>query len=59
MTNYTYKGLTVRTRTVTTRTATGPHRGPEVQVIGPRGRVLARFDFTTQAEAWIDRKANT
>jgi viroplasmin and RNaseH domain-containing protein len=28
----------------------------EVQVVGRRGRVLARFDFVEQALAWIERK---
>lgn len=47
------QGYRIRTRTVTTRTATGLHRGPEVQVVGVHGRILARFDLESQAEAWI------
>lgn len=46
-------GFTIRTRVVTTRTATGPHRGDEVQVVGARGRVVAWFDLEHQARAWI------
>lgn len=53
---WTHRGFRLRWRTVTTNTATGPHRGPECQIIGERGRVLARFDLASQAEAWINRK---
>lgn len=47
--------FTIRVRTVTTRTPTGPYRGPEVQVVEGR-RVVGRFDLTEQAEAWIARQ---
>jgi hypothetical protein len=53
---WTYRGFKIRWRNITTRTATGPYRGPECQIVDARQRVIARFDLASQAEAWINRK---
>jgi len=44
--------FTIRTRTVQTRTSSGLHCGPEVQVVEGR-KIVGRFDLVEQAERWI------